>query len=273
MYTPTKTYPAAPLRILVVEDNFFNQKVAVGMLQKMGHAVTVANNGREAVTTTEASGFDLIFMDIQMPEMDGFQATAAIRQRQRESGKRVPIIAMTAHVMAGDREKALAAGMDDYISKPLMRDELKKIVERNSAISEEATGREVPASPEPTERSLDFVLDPGVLKNRFGGDQELLTTIAEMFPGETAKALQSVERARTENDAVTLRREAHSLKSMCKMFEATHAAGLALELETAAEEGSVGTDQQLQTLKTAVAAAAEAVVQFQKALNPTAQVQ
>src|SRR6266446_1312903 len=83
MYTLTKTYPARSLRILVVEDNFFNQKVAVGMLQKMGHAVTVANNGREAVTTSEAPGFDLIFMDSQMPEMDGFQATAAIRRRQR----------------------------------------------------------------------------------------------------------------------------------------------------------------------------------------------
>src|SRR5207244_8365366 len=95
----------------------------------------IANNGRLAAEIAQGGHFDLIFMDIQMPEMDGFQATAAIRELQRQSGKRVPIVAMTAHVMAGDREKALAAGMDDYISKPLMRDELRQVVDRNSQIS------------------------------------------------------------------------------------------------------------------------------------------
>jgi two-component system sensor histidine kinase/response regulator len=125
--------PAAvrPLHILLAEDSVFNQKVAVGMLAVDKHTVTVANNGREAVEAFARQSFDLVFMDLQMPEMDGKEATQRIRRQQEMSGMRVPIIAMTAHAMAGDREKCLAAGMDDYISKPIGRDELAAVVARN----------------------------------------------------------------------------------------------------------------------------------------------
>jgi CheY-like chemotaxis protein len=120
------------LRILLAEDNFFNQKVAVGMLENLGHSVTVAPDGLQAVAAAASGEFDLIFMDVQMPEMDGFRATREIRAQQQQSGLRVPIVAMTAHAMAGDREKCLAGGMDDYLSKPIMNDELKNAIARNS---------------------------------------------------------------------------------------------------------------------------------------------
>jgi two-component system, sensor histidine kinase and response regulator len=133
-HEPAILLPAAvrPLHILLAEDSVFNQKVAVGMLVLDGHTVTVANDGREAVEAFSRQTFDLVFMDVQMPEMDGKEATEKIRRQQGISGKRVPIIAMTAHAMAGDREKCLAAGMDDYISKPIGRDELAAVVARNT---------------------------------------------------------------------------------------------------------------------------------------------
>jgi signal transduction histidine kinase/DNA-binding response OmpR family regulator len=121
----------APLRILLAEDNVFNQKVAIGLLSRMGHNLTVANNGLEAVELYSRNSFDLVLMDVQMPEMDGFRATEIIRQQQEKSGIQVPIIAMTAHAMQGDRERCLASGMHDYISKPIGRKELAEVIARN----------------------------------------------------------------------------------------------------------------------------------------------
>jgi signal transduction histidine kinase/DNA-binding response OmpR family regulator len=121
----------APLRILLAEDNVFNQKVALGLLGRMGHTVTVANNGLEAVELYSKNSFDLVFMDVQMPEMDGFRATEIIRAEQEKSGVCIPIIAMTAHAMQGDRERCLAGGMHDYISKPIGRKELTEIITRH----------------------------------------------------------------------------------------------------------------------------------------------
>jgi CheY-like chemotaxis protein len=108
-----------PLNILLAEDSLVNQRLAVGLLEKYGHSVTVANNGKEAITALASGHFDVVLMDVEMPEMDGYEATAVIRVQQRQSGTHVPIIAMTAHAMKGDREQCLEAGMDDYISKPI----------------------------------------------------------------------------------------------------------------------------------------------------------
>jgi CheY-like chemotaxis protein len=114
-----ETPPLRPLRILLAEDSLVNQKLAVGLLTKHGHTVIVANDGREAIAVLAAQEVGLVLMDVQMPGMDGFEATAAIRAKEKHSGKHVPIIAMTAHAMKGDRERCLAAGMDDYIAKPI----------------------------------------------------------------------------------------------------------------------------------------------------------
>jgi CheY-like chemotaxis protein len=116
------------LRILVVEDNLVNQKVASGLLRREGHEVVVAANGREALRTLQAQLFDLVLMDVQMPEMDGLQTTAAIRAREEGTGRRVPIIALTAQALHGDRERCLAAGMDAYLSKPVHAQQLLQTV-------------------------------------------------------------------------------------------------------------------------------------------------
>jgi len=125
-----------PLRILLVEDGRVNQRVAVGLLEHRGHGVTVANNGLEALRLLDGESrgdFDVVLMDIQMPEMDGFEATAAIRASERAGEPRLPIIAMTAHAMKGDRERCLAAGMDDYVSKPLQPAALYEAVENSGS--------------------------------------------------------------------------------------------------------------------------------------------
>jgi two-component system sensor histidine kinase/response regulator len=105
--------------VLLAEDNAVNQRLAVRLLERQGYQVTVAATGREAVALLESREFGVVLMDVQMPEMNGFEATAAVRDRERPTGEHIPIVAMTAHAMAGDREKGLEAGMDDYVSKPI----------------------------------------------------------------------------------------------------------------------------------------------------------
>jgi CheY-like chemotaxis protein len=122
------------LNILLAEDNAVNQALAVRLLQKRGHSVTVAANGKEALAALENKSFDVILMDVQMPEMDGFAATAAIRENEKISGAHLPIIAMTAHAMVGDRDRCLQAGMDDYISKPIRPEQLAKLLVLHTTI-------------------------------------------------------------------------------------------------------------------------------------------
>ena len=134
--TSTARVPAgASLRVLLAEDNAVNQRVAVAMLSKRGHTVHVVEDGRQACEAVFAERFDVVLMDVQMPLMNGFEATAAIRAREADGG-RVPIVAMTAHAMAGDRERCLAAGMDGYVTKPVNRETLIAEVERLAATRE-----------------------------------------------------------------------------------------------------------------------------------------
>jgi two-component system, sensor histidine kinase and response regulator len=121
--------PGASLRILLAEDNPVNQRLASRLLEKRGHSVEVAGNGREALEALKKGRFDLMFMDVQMPVMDGFEATAAIRKLEDGSGFRLPIVALTAHAMKGDREKCLAAGMDGYLTKPIRPQELDEVLQ------------------------------------------------------------------------------------------------------------------------------------------------
>ena len=138
--------PLFSLDILVVEDGVVNQQVAAGLLQRRGHRVTIAPNGTEALAALDKQSFDAVLMDVQMPEMDGLEATAAIRAREKTTGAHVPIIAMTAHAMKGDRERCRAAGMDDYIDKPIQARTLYKAVEGVSRSVPE------PAGPPPAEQ-------------------------------------------------------------------------------------------------------------------------
>jgi two-component system, sensor histidine kinase and response regulator len=134
------------LRVLIAEDNPVNQRLASRMLEKRGHRVTVTANGLEAVEALANAHFDLILMDIQMPEMDGFEATAAIRTREKRDGTHVPVIALTANAMKGDRERCLAAGMDGYLSKPIVPRELDELLETYTA-------RQIVRIHEPTEQN------------------------------------------------------------------------------------------------------------------------
>jgi two-component system, sensor histidine kinase and response regulator len=118
------------LRVLLAEDNAVNQKIATRVLEKHGHEVTVAADGRQALAALDRASFDVALMDVQMPEMDGFESTAAIRDLERQTGNHLPIIAMTAHAMPGDRERCIAAGMDSYIAKPLKAAELIELLEK-----------------------------------------------------------------------------------------------------------------------------------------------
>ncbi|MGB2899544.1 MAG: response regulator [Candidatus Acidiferrum sp.] len=120
---------SASLRILLAEDNLVNQRLAARLLEKRGHTVVVAGNGREALKAFENEDFDLLLMDLQMPEMDGFEATVAIRKKEKDSGNHLPIVALTAHAMKGDREKCLAGGMDEYLTKPIRLQELDELLE------------------------------------------------------------------------------------------------------------------------------------------------
>ncbi len=121
-----------PLRILLAEDNVVNQRVAMRLLERRGHHVIVVANGKEALQALEREFFDLVLMDVQMPQMDGLEATAAIRAKERTSGGHIPIVAMTAHAMKGDAERCYAAGMDAYLSKPIIGADLFKVVEQSA---------------------------------------------------------------------------------------------------------------------------------------------
>lgn len=129
------------MRVLLAEDNPVNQRLALRILEKRGHNVLVAGNGREAVSACEDQPFDVVLMDVQMPEVDGFEATAIIREREKGSGRRTPIIAMTAHALNGDKERCLAAGMDAYVAKPVRSLELLDLVEKY-AVSNKPHGRD-----------------------------------------------------------------------------------------------------------------------------------
>ena len=130
---PAVTPPTLPeeprrLRVLLAEDNLVNQRLASRLLERRGHSVTVTGDGREALAALDREDFDVVLMDVQMPEMDGFEATAVIRGQEMRTGRHLSIVAMTAHAMQGDRERCLAAGMDGYISKPVKPQELYKLL-------------------------------------------------------------------------------------------------------------------------------------------------
>jgi signal transduction histidine kinase/DNA-binding response OmpR family regulator/HPt (histidine-containing phosphotransfer) domain-containing protein len=196
------------LRILLAEDNRVNQVVVLRMLEKMGHTVKIACNGREAVSFTAAESFDLVFMDVQMPEMDGLMATKNIRGREKQTGLHIPIIAMTAHAMQGDRERCLQAGMDGYVSKPVSSQEIESVIATAfvvKTVEQPLAGVQViPASP--------VAWDHAKALERVDGDEPLLQEMIQIFLEECPKQLAKLREAVAEGNSDMLERVAHNLK-------------------------------------------------------------
>ena len=184
---PVASHNQGKLRILLAEDNVINQKVASATLHRQGFQVTIVNNGLEAIEAIENQTFDLVLMDVQMPKMDGLQATAAIRRRETASGGRLPIIALTAHAMQEDRERCLTAGMDDYAAKPINTSELEKMIKKWTL-----SPHIIEASLATESLSDQQTFDPAALLERLGGDTNLRDEILDLTEGELASLLEEL---------------------------------------------------------------------------------
>lgn len=218
--------PFAGRRILLAEDNAVNQRVAVAMLQKLGCQVAIANDGREAVALWQQEAFDLVLMDCQMPELDGFMATAEIRRREPGTGRHTPIVAMTANALEGDREKCLAAGMDDYLSKPVTRARLEAVL-----------ARWLPAVPEGEEKRAGEVIDRARLAAATGGDEELMREILAIFADGLPELVARIVEAGRGGDTAALAAAAHELKGSAGNVGVSRLAELAAAIEAAAKRG------------------------------------
>jgi signal transduction histidine kinase/CheY-like chemotaxis protein len=207
-------------RILLVEDNVVNQRVASGLLTRRGHQVTIAQDGAEALARLEHETFDLVLMDLQMPVMGGLDATVAIRQREQGTGQRVRIVAMTAHAMSSDRDRCLAAGMDGYLSKPIHPPTLFAVVEQGT------DGGAIPAA-----NAGPLTFDEETLRERLAGDDDLLVEIIRLFLQELPPRLAAIGEAVTGRNAVALRAAAHALKGSASNLSIDALSEAALTLE------------------------------------------
>ncbi len=235
----TTTHPdplAGGLHILLAEDNVINQIVATNLLEQSGHVITVVGNGREALEALEREDFDLVLMDLQMPEMGGFEATAALRERERRLGRPpIPVIAVTAHAMRGDRERCLAAGMNGYISKPFQPPALVAEIERVLAETGIAGGGDDkgPSTIVPSTFSRAAALAA------MNHDEALLTRVAELFVRNMAELRQRLLQAGESRDAQAVRRIAHEIKGMGLNVGAVELGRLAGNIEQAATRSGV----------------------------------
>jgi CheY-like chemotaxis protein len=211
------------LRVLLAEDNPVNQQVALGLLHRWGHEVQVADNGEQALRALEADHFDLVLMDVQMPGMDGLEATRRQRQREGDGRRRMPIVAMTAHAMAGDRERCLAAGMDEYLAKPL----------------DPAQLWEVMCDLAPARACADISVNRRRLTRRLGGDEDLAQQLAKVFLEEYPGLVGDMRAAVSAGDAEAVAQTAHTVKGSVGYFEAAGAMEAARELEALGRAGSL----------------------------------
>ena len=226
-------------RVLVVEDNVVNQKVASRLLQKIGYACDVVGNGLEALDALERKAYTLVLMDVQMPEMDGLEATVAIRARE-ENGTRLPIVAMTANAMEGERQRCLDHGMDDYISKPFRTQEVKEVLSRLIAEgNDEGTGGE--ASGDGEEQVLAAVDQEAIDGLReLIGDEEQFHEMIHLYLEDALCHIRTMREALAASDAPALERAAHQLKGSSGSFGTLGMVGLCQELETQACAGTLG---------------------------------
>jgi two-component system, sensor histidine kinase and response regulator len=214
------------LRILLAEDNPVNQKLATKIFEKMGHSVSVAEDGKKALEAMAQGIFDLVMMDVQMPVMDGFEATRMIRNQEKGTGTHVPIVAMTAHAMKGDREKCFESGMDGYVSKPINLRELYDTIENLFPATKGDEKREPFAEPG------ESVLDREALLERVAGDVDLLRELVELFLDDSLGLVDRIRQAVMRKDADDLEKAAHGLKGSVLNFGAKTVADIAQVLET-----------------------------------------
>ncbi len=258
---------APGLRLLLAEDNLVNQKLATLLLEKHGHQVVIADDGRRAIEAWQRESFDAILMDVQMPIMDGLAATQEIRRREKALGTRARIIAMTAHAMKGDRERCLAAGMDDYVSKPINPTDLYQALERVLKLDNGLPRQPLPNlagetgptfgpvadarntsiavidSPDANYDS-EAVVDWDAALKATAGDRELLRAVVEVFLQEYPGMLRSAREAIDEQNAERLRRAGHTLKGSCSYFAAQTAIEASQNLERAGENADFVTAEE-----------------------------
>jgi two-component system, sensor histidine kinase and response regulator len=233
---------AAPLRILVAEDSPVNQKVAFRLLERRGHEAVIVGDGRQAVEALEEGSFDLVLMDVQMPEMDGLEATRAIREREGDREAHIPIVAMTAGAMAEDRERCLEAGMDAFLSKPVRSGELYRVIE---GMADGEAARAVSTEPKEAETMNEPTREPGdgpslfdreAALRRVEGDEEILRELVETFLDQVPELMDGIRASARAGEAPELRRGAHTLKGSAAVFAASSVTEAALRLETLARE-------------------------------------
>jgi PAS domain S-box-containing protein len=255
------------LRILLAEDNAVNRRVAVGLLEKRGYEVITATNGVEVLAYLERGTVDAILMDVQMPEMGGLEATAAIRAREQASGGRLPIIAMTAHAMKGDRERCLEAGMDDYVSKPVKPSDLYAALERavpRGAGHEAApvsAATIVPVAPVPMAGGADDPpVDRAQLLERLEGDTALMEEIIHLYHESCPELVNDLKDSVSRRDAGAIYRAAHSLKGMVAHFGAPAATQALIDIEAMGRAGRLEElDRSLATALAEIARLTEAL--------------
>ncbi|NQU44705.1 response regulator, partial [bacterium] len=240
------------LRVLVAEDNVVNQRLILRILENRGHQVILAANGLEAVDLYETEAVDLILMDVQMPEMDGFEATRAIRAREAETGRHVPIIAMTAHAIQGYRERCLEVGMEDYITKPLRQNQLfhtiATLLFQEDPVADSPAvavvvdaGHDEDISPivPPQSPENSHLLDRAGALERTGGDVELLEELYRLYLDDTPCQLQKIRESFEQDDHAVVERLAHSIKGASANIGALAVQEAARQVESAAREGKL----------------------------------
>jgi CheY-like chemotaxis protein len=244
---PISITPGQGPRILLAEDNLVNQKLAARILNKIGYEVDIVSSGRAAVETLARTPYPLVLMDCQMPEMDGFEATARIREQNAKTGTRTTIVALTAHAIKGDRERCLAAGMDDYLTKPIERKELVLVLEKwlgkaAAPIAAFVSPTAAAASAAAVSVQLSVVTPPLNIETaleRVGGDRELLAEMAELFLQDYAEYLSQIRAALAGSDNKSLALAAHTLKGSAGNFSAAPTCEAAAALEHAGRSGDL----------------------------------
>jgi two-component system, sensor histidine kinase and response regulator len=240
------------LHILVAEDNEINQKMAKALITRQGHEVTIAPNGKEAVEAARAGGYDLILMDVQMPEMDGLEASRKIREME-ESGSHIPIIALTAHAMQGDRQDCLDAGMDDYLSKPLDPRKVFQAIEHWGAGVSEVTllsnGEEIPVTVTP---EAEVVFDLESALSRFSYDREFFATLLDDFLSTLPEKIAELRKSVDQLNYAEISYQAHSLKGVAANFSAIQLSNLTARLDASSKNSNqIEVEQYMQELEDA----------------------